>query len=262
MKEDLLTNFIPLNRKLFEHSLWCEEREYSRFEAWLYLLKEARFENTKVIDKGRFVLINRGQIYASIRFLAEAFGWSTKKVGSYLQMLEMDSMIKRETVKETGQTMITICNYEKYNTTKLDEETPRETQRKQQGNAEETKSNTVNKGNTVDKEILSSESMKKSESLEVRREEQRKKLDAAKAATRKRKDDFYKTLIPYVDRYGKEMTRAFFDYWSEPNRSGSKMKFELQRTWDLALRLGTWANREPIYGKTKETVQAGPTIVD
>lgn len=112
------------------------------------------------------------------------------------------------------------------------------------------------------KEILSNESMKKSETLEARREEQRKKLDAAKAATRKRKDDFYKTLIPYVERYGKEMTRAFYDYWTEPNRSGSKMKFELQKTWDLALRLGTWANREPIYGKTKETVQAGPTIVD
>lgn len=112
------------------------------------------------------------------------------------------------------------------------------------------------------KEILSSESIKKAESLEARKAEQRKKLDAAKAATSKRQKEFYNSLRPYVERYGKDMIRAFYDYWTEPNRSGSKMKFELQRTWDLALRLGTWANREPIYGKTKETIQAGPTIVD
>ena len=112
------------------------------------------------------------------------------------------------------------------------------------------------------KEILSSESIKKAESLEARKAEQRKKLIAAKAATSKRQKEFYNSLRPYVERYGKDMIRAFYDYWTEPNRSGSKMKFELQRTWDLALRLGTWANREPIYGKTKETIQAGPTIVD
>lgn len=44
--------------------------------------------------------------------------------------------------------MITICNYDKYNITKQEKETPKETLRRWQGNAEETKSNTVNKGNT------------------------------------------------------------------------------------------------------------------
>lgn len=153
-KENLLSNFIPLNRELFEHYLWCEEREYSRFEAWLFLLKEARFEDTKVLDKGKLVIVKRGQIYASIRFLATAFGWSTKKVGNYIQMLETDKMIKRETVKETGQSVLTVCNYDKYNTIVSEKETVR----KQQGNAEETKSNTVN---TVTKEILSIESIQK-----------------------------------------------------------------------------------------------------
>lgn len=153
-KENLLSNFIPVNRELFEHYLWCEEREYSRFEAWLFLLKEARFEDTKVLDKGKLVIVKRGQIYASIRFLSTAFGWSTKKVGNYLQMLETDKMVKRETVKETGQSVLTICNYDKYNTVVSEKETVR----KQRGNAEETKYNTVN---TDSKEILSIESIQK-----------------------------------------------------------------------------------------------------
>lgn len=147
-RKEALSNFIPISRKLFEHHLWCEDREYSRFEAWLFLLKEARFEDTKVLDKGKLVIVKRGQIYASIRFLATAFGWSTKKVGNYIKILEGDEMVKKETVKETGQNIITICNYDKYNTILSDKETQNETQRKQQGNAEETKSNIENNYNT------------------------------------------------------------------------------------------------------------------
>ena len=71
-------------------------------------------------------------------------------------------------------------------------------------------------------------------------------IDAATAAARlnERKEGFYNSLIPYVTQYGKDMVRAFFDYWSEPNKSNSKMRFELERTWDLARRLGTWASRD------------------
>lgn len=62
------------------------------------------------------------------------------------------------------------------------------------------------------------------------------------ADTEKRKKNFYKSLIPYLDTYGKEMLREFFDYWSEPNKSQSKMRFELEKTWALNLRLARWAN--------------------
>lgn len=54
---------------------------------------------------------------------------------------------------------------------------------------------------------------------------------------------FYNVLIPFVKTYGREMIREFFDYWSEPNKSHSKMRFEQERTWDLARRLQTWEKR-------------------
>lgn len=76
------------------------------------------------------------------------------------------------------------------------------------------------------------------------------KKDAAKAATLKRKDEFGKTLVPYMEKYGKEMIRAFFNYWSEVNKPGTKMRFEMQKTWEVNLRLATWAkNEKPQYGK-------------
>ena len=84
------------------------------------------------------------------------------------------------------------------------------------------------------KEILSNESIKKK---------------AASAATHERKEAFYHSLIPYADKYGKEMLRAFFDYWSEMNASQTKMRFEKQPTWELSKRLATWENNEKKYEK-------------
>lgn len=77
------------------------------------------------------------------------------------------------------------------------------------------------------------------------------KKDAAKAATLKRKEDFYQTLVAFVDKYGKEMIRAFFEYWSELNKSSTKMRFEMQKTWEVNLRLATWAKNAKLqFGKT------------
>lgn len=59
-----------------------------------------------------------------------------------------------------------------------------------------------------------------------------------------RKKEFGQSLVPYVETYGSEMIRDFFDYWTEPNKSKTKMHFELERTWDTARRLRTWASRE------------------
>lgn len=99
---------------------------------------------------------------------------------------------------------------------------------------------------------------------EAKAREQIKKLDAAKAATLKRKKEFADSLVPYVPRYGKEMIRAFYDYWSEMNKQQTKMRVDKQSTWELPKRLATWANKEPIYGKTAKEIQqpAGPAVVD
>lgn len=78
------------------------------------------------------------------------------------------------------------------------------------------------------------------------------KKDAAKAATLSRKEEFYNSLIPYVEMYGKDMVRDFFDYWSEMNKSETKMRFEQQHTWEVAKRLATWAKREKTNGNRIE----------
>ena len=155
MVEDRLTNFIPLSRKIFEHKLWTEKRSFSKFEAWVDILKSARFENTEgsILIGYKIIKYKRGQFVASYRFLATRWGWSTKKVGNYLGLLEDENMIKKETPKETGQTIITICKYESYNI--VSEKKKQE--KKREGNAKETagkrEGNEYNIVNKENKEI-------------------------------------------------------------------------------------------------------------
>ena len=66
-----------------------------------------------------------------------------------------------------------------------------------------------------------------------------------------RKLKFADTLKPFVETYGKEMIRKFFNYWTEPNKSNTKFKMELEKTWSLERRLETWASREKEFIKDK-----------
>ena len=66
---------------------------------------------------------------------------------------------------------------------------------------------------------------------------------AASAATlEQRRQQFQDELKPYVERYGADMMNNFFAYWSETNKMRTKMRFELERTWDVSRRLARWAN--------------------
>lgn len=57
---------------------------------------------------------------------------------------------------------------------------------------------------------------------------------------------FRQAVNMYNGMYGREMVDAFFDYWSETNDNGNKMRFEKEKTWNLEKRLARWAKNN--YG--------------
>ena len=61
---------------------------------------------------------------------------------------------------------------------------------------------------------------------------------------KERQKMFYNELIPYVGKYTSVLLRSFFDYWSEPSQNGSKMRRELEKTWDTGKRLARWERNE------------------
>lgn len=61
---------------------------------------------------------------------------------------------------------------------------------------------------------------------------------------KEREKDFIEQLKPYEGKYDTVMIRDFFLYWTEPNKTKTKMLFEMQKTWDTGKRLARWASND------------------
>lgn len=76
-----------------------------------------------------------------------------------------------------------------------------------------------------------------------------------------RKENFRLLLVEYVDEYGKDMVREFFDYWSEPNKSKKKMRFEGEKYFHIGRRLGTWRQNNSKFKKPETPMEGGKGFV-
>jgi len=64
-----------------------------------------------------------------------------------------------------------------------------------------------------------------------------------------RRNDFVFEVLTFD--YEESILNGFIDYWTEPNKSNTKMKYELNKTWKTALRLKTWAANQKKWDKPK-----------
>ena len=61
--------------------------------------------------------------------------------------------------------------------------------------------------------------------------------------------EFKKSLIPFLSKYGEKTVDDFYQYWSEPNPSNTKLRLQLEKTWDTNRRLSRWKSNEIKYIK-------------
>lgn len=87
---------------------------FCRRAAWVWLIEEAAWTDRSVDIAGRTVVLRRGQLSHSIRFMAEAWKWSRSAVERFVARLQAETMI--ETATGFGQLVITVCNYDHYQT--------------------------------------------------------------------------------------------------------------------------------------------------
>lgn len=66
---------------------------------------------------------------------------------------------------------------------------------------------------------------------------------------------FKSELVPFKQKYSINMLKSFYDYWTEPNHTKTKMLFELKTTFDIERRLRTWSKREKDFDVKKEIKQ-------
>jgi len=104
-------SYYLMHRGWMENEVFSDEPFTDRL-AWAWLIQEASFEPHKIRYKNKMIEVGIGQIPTSYRRLVDQWKWGIHRVRNFLELMESEHMINRETA--TGFLIITICNYEKY----------------------------------------------------------------------------------------------------------------------------------------------------
>jgi hypothetical protein len=215
--DNFKSGWIKLFRSIEGHWLWPKNKPLTQFEAWIMILIEVNHVDEKVRIGNDFFTCKRGEKLYSLDTWAALFCWNKSKVRRFFNLLHRDSMIVLKSERKT--TRITVCNYDTYQ----GERNTDETKMKRERNADETQMTPIKECKELknDKNIVIEKIQK----------------------------DFYQSLTPFVKEFGRDVLREFYEYWSEPNKSKTKIKFQLEKTWDTRLRLLRWAKND--FGKKK-----------
>lgn len=121
---------FAVDRGIWDHPAFQSDEPFSPREAWMWLISEAAWKAHRRTIGSLTIDLERGQVAASLRFLAEQWNWSKSSVERFLAQLRGDvrrrgrpkksekidakpeTLIKTDT--GTGILVITICNYSKY----------------------------------------------------------------------------------------------------------------------------------------------------
>lgn len=106
-----MKGYIRIYRSITENKFYFSE-EFTRMHAWLDLLLLANIKESVYFVRGVKIVVKRGSLAYSMKSLAKRWRWSIGKVERYLNMLKTESQI--DVQKTNVTTIISICNYEYY----------------------------------------------------------------------------------------------------------------------------------------------------
>ena len=274
--------YIKISRDINKHWLWSDA---VKLQWWLDLLLLASWESHKVLHDSHLITLEKGQFIASIAFLSERWEKSAHTIIKFLKLLEEENMIYRETVHRQTS-IITICNYASYQITDdADVHTIMHTQvhnqvhtqvhtqeERKKENSPHTPYKEKNKEDFTENQRFSTHKNVRvcvCEGQDGISGQEEVKAPPKAPLIDKRREEFRKAITPYEEKYGKEMCENFFNYWSEYNRSRTKMRCELQKTWQLSGRLATWAKNDyrvnqpsTVYGNTTNSRYSSADIAE
>lgn len=105
--------WFRINRRIFENEIWFAE-PFTKAQAWIDLIGNANHKEGSFFIRGNEVKVKRGQIGWSELTMAKRWLWGRNRVRGFLKWLENRQQIEQQ--KSTITTLITIINYEKYQT--------------------------------------------------------------------------------------------------------------------------------------------------
>jgi hypothetical protein len=111
----MTAGWVCIHRQLADHPVWTGQR-FTRGQAWADLILLASYADHVAFQGNRPIEVKRGQLLTSQVKLAARWKWNRKTVRGFLEALKADMMVDIQTSKETdtGYTLITLCNYDRF----------------------------------------------------------------------------------------------------------------------------------------------------
>lgn len=104
--------WIKIHRSVLDHWLYKTKKPKTRREAWEDILMLVNYEKAQALIRGQLYECDRGQSLYSLDTWAEKFNWTKQMVRTFFDLLQREEMIKLEGLQYT--TRLTVCNYDKY----------------------------------------------------------------------------------------------------------------------------------------------------
>lgn len=139
-----------MKRGWMDHPAFKNE-PFTQREAWEWLIANTLYTDAAINITGNPVPLRRGQLSYSNRYLAKAWAWDMGRVRRTLQHFEKWNLITTQI--EAGQTVITVCNYDKYQSPQTENETAPKQKYIQHQSGDDAKNDSNKKKIKKDKEI-------------------------------------------------------------------------------------------------------------
>jgi hypothetical protein len=81
--------------------------------------------------------------------------------------------------------------------------------------------------------------------------ENRNKKDEISNKKEEKEILFKSEVFEFLEKYPETMLNKFCNYWTEKNKSKTKMKWELEKTFEISKRLITWKSNEDKFKKNE-----------
>lgn len=102
---------VNLARDFWDDTAFRSE-PFTQREAFLWFVTEASWKDRPRRVGESVVNLKRGELAASVRFMAKAWQWTPAKVQRFLEKLKSSEKICLKT--DTGLTVISVCKYDQY----------------------------------------------------------------------------------------------------------------------------------------------------
>ena len=198
-----MSGWIKLHRKINDNPVLKKSNVYSNFEAFIWLLLRANYDDAKVVIGSTIYKLKKGEMITSLKKLQKQFGWGNSRLNTFLKLLKDDGMIEYKS--NTQLTHITISNYKDL-----------------QG------IQTANKSQPTRKQIT------------TKLQPNTNKKNIKKNIKKNKEKDFVVQVNKFKNKYKQDMLDDFCNYWTEKNITTGKMKYEMQKTFDISRRLARW----------------------